>query len=178
MRLKYTFSICLNSSGCHQGKALYPHEFLDSTWPSLSLPDSRAMIFSVFLGSHVIVCVKNYVKKIVCVKKRQKLHYFTWKIASLDISYCHPIHPIKFENENSITRWSILWCYPQYKNEKYCDVIQSTNMKKKRWKDKFLTNEKTSWIWFCFSWLANDFVPIGYGWLKHTMRWNELYLRL
>ena len=83
----------------------YPREFLDSTWPSLSLPDSRAMILSVFVGSHIIVCVKNYVKKIVCVKKIEtKIALLNMKIASLDISYCHPIQPIKFDNENCITR--------------------------------------------------------------------------
>ena len=91
------FKILWVSSGARPTQ--YPREFLDSTWPSLSLPDSRAIILSVFVGSHIIVCVKNYVKKIVCVKKkmRRNLHYFAWKIASLDISYCHPIHPINLK---------------------------------------------------------------------------------
>ena len=99
--------------------------FFQSSWDPISL----------YVGKKVkkIVCVKNFL--------RRKLYYFTWKIASLDISYCHPIHPIKFENENCITRWSVLSCYPQYKNEKYCQVMHSTKIKKMKrriidkWKD-------------------------------------------
>ena len=48
MRLKYPFLNCLNPYGAIRGKAQYPREFLDSTWPSLSLPVSCAMILNSF----------------------------------------------------------------------------------------------------------------------------------
>ena len=117
------------------------------------------MILSVFVGSHIIVCVKNYVKKIVIVI------IYVKRIELLNMNNCVAwFFILSADSSNKICKWKL--------HNMMINIVISYTVQK--WKKKKKNSEKIYWHkWKDFLnpimfFIAGKWFCPGWAWLIET----------